>query len=103
MHLEHIAPRRVFDDPEYLSWQRMIDVDKDEFNDYANKIGNLTLLPPNDHNSLDESSFDNKRKTYRGSDVKITEEIDNYDIWTTEEIEDRTDRLANELTERWSV
>lgn len=103
LHVEHVAPRRTFDDSKYTTWQRDLDVERDEFEDHKNRLGNLTLLSPSDHGELDESSFTAKRRTYRDSDIQITEELSDYDDWTSEDIRSRTERLANELTERWST
>lgn len=105
LHLEHIAPRRSFkDSSRYSEWQRDLSgVDADEFDDYKNLLGNLTLLSPSDHGSLNESSFRKKKNTYQNSDMRVTEELSEYDEWTIETIEERTERLARELVEKWSV
>ena len=103
LHVEHIAPRRTFSSPQYVTWQREIDIEEEDFGEYKNKLGNLTLLSPSDHGGLNETSFEDKRRTYRGSDIRIAEELGDYTEWRSEEIEDRTERLANELTDRWSV
>lgn len=101
LHVEHIAPRNTFGKSKYSEWRRQLD--EDEFDDRKDKLGNLTLLLPSDHSRLDESSFSSKKNTYTNSDVKIAEEIARYDDWTDDDIEERTERLANELTERWSI
>lgn len=101
LDIEHIAPRNTFNNPKYSSWRRRLD--SDEFEDRMNKLGNLTLLLPSDHARLDETSFNSKKNAYRNSDVKIAEEIADYDDWTDEEIEERTERLAEELVDRWSI
>ncbi|QSW98160.1 DUF262 domain-containing protein [Haloterrigena alkaliphila] len=103
LHIEHVAPRRTFESSDYTTWQHDLDIEKSEFEDYKNRLGNLTLLSPTDHGRLDESSFEKKRRTYRKSDIKITEELSDYDEWTSEKIKDRTENLAKELTNRWSV
>jgi hypothetical protein len=105
LHLEHIAPRRTFkDSSRYSEWQRdLSSVDGEEFEEYKNLLGNLTLLSPRDHGSLDESSFRRKKNTYQNSDMRVTEELEDYEEWNTEKIEERTKRLARELAEKWSV
>jgi hypothetical protein len=35
--------------------------------------------------------------------VKIAEEVANYDEWTSDRIEQRSEDLAKELIERWSL
>lgn len=101
LHIEHIAPRRIGEDPNYSRWRRMID--EDEFEDAKNLLGNMTLLLPEEHGSLKEQNFDSKRSVYGNSDLKITEELADYDEWTVEKIEDRTERLADEAARRWKA
>ena len=101
LHIEHIAPRNTFGDSEYSAWRRTLD--EDEYDDRKDMLGNLTLLLPPDHSSLDETSFSDKKNTYTNSDIKITAEVADYSDWGDTEIQERTERLAKELTERWSV
>ena len=101
LDIEHIAPRNTFGDSEYSAWRRTLD--EEEYDDRKDKIGNLTLLLPGDHSSLDETSFSDKKNTYTNSDIRIAAEIAEYSDWGDDEIEERTERLANELTERWSI
>lgn len=101
LDVEHIAPRRTFTNTKYAEWRRKHEEDK--FDDRKDKLGNLTVLLPSDHSSLDETSFENKKHTYTNSDVKIAEEVATYDDWNDEMIEERTELLANELISRWSI
>ncbi|MDB2243006.1 DUF262 domain-containing protein [Halorubrum ezzemoulense] len=101
LDIEHIAPRNTFGNTKYADWRRKLD--EEEFEDRKDKLGNLTLLLPNDHSSLDETSFESKKHTYTNSDVKIAEEVAKYDEWDDEQIERRNERLAKELISRWSI
>ena len=101
LDIEHIAPRNTFGNTKYADWRRKLD--EEEFEDRKDKLGNLTLLLPNDHSSLDETSFESKKHTYTNSDVKIAEEVAKYDEWDDEQIEARNERLAKELISRWSI
>jgi hypothetical protein len=101
LHVEHIAPRRTYEKPEYRDWREKLDDER--FEQQKNLIGNLTLLLDGDHASIDETSFASKKRTYRDSDVKIAEEVARYDDWTSEDIDRRTRELTNELIERWSL
>lgn len=102
LEVEHIAPRNTYGKTnKYFEWKRKLT--EDEFDDRKDKLGNLTLLLPEDHSSLDESSFTDKCNTYVNSDIKITSEIANFDHWGDTEIEDRTEDLARELANRWSI
>ena len=101
LHVEHIAPRRTYEKPEYREWREKLEDDR--FEQQKNLIGNLTLLLDGDHASIDETSFASKKRTYRDSDVKIAEEVARYDDWTSEDIDERTRELTDELIERWSL
>jgi len=101
LHIEHVAPRNTFGNSKYAEWRRKLD--EEEFDERKDMIGNLTLLLPDDHASLDETSFTDKKNTYTNSDIQITEEIAKYDDWSDEDIDERTERLARELTERWDI
>jgi len=100
LHIEHIAPQNI-EKPQYAVWRQTFD--EDEFEDLRDKVGNLTLLLPGDHAGLDETSFDSKKNTYRNSKVNIAEEVAEYDSWTEENLNDRTELLAKELINRWSI
>lgn len=101
LDIEHIAPRNTFGNTKYADWRRMLD--EEEFEDRKDKLGNLTLLLLNDHSSLNETSFESKKHTYTNSDVKIAEEVAKYNEWDDDQIEERNERLAKELIERWSI
>jgi hypothetical protein len=102
LEVEHIAPRNTFGKTnKYYEWKGRLT--EDEYDDRKDKIGNLTLLLPGDHSSLDESSFDDKCNTYVNSDISITAEIADNDTWGDEKIEDRTETLAKEIANRWSI
>lgn len=101
--IEHIAPKRSFDKPEYNEWRRGLDENTFVQDQHRNLIGNLTLLEPSVHSQIDETSFRNKSRVYMNSDIGITQEIAEYNQWTSDEIIERTEILAKELTNRWSM
>jgi len=101
LDIEHIAPRNTFGNTKYADWRRQFN--EEEFEEKKDKLGNLTLLLPNDHSSLDETSFESKKNTYTNSDVKIAEEVATYEEWNDDTLEERNELLAKELIERWSV
>lgn len=101
LHIEHIAPRKSYEKPEYTEWRDNLDDEK--FEQQKNRIGNLTLLTDSDHASVDETSFQSKRRVYADSDVKVAEEVSHKDSWTSEDIDARTESLAKELIGLWSL
>jgi len=102
LDLEHITPKNTFEKPEYARWRR--NHSKEDFEERRDKIGNLTLLIPEDHSGIDEQSgFDAKKSSYRNSGIKTTQEICDYDEWNDEMIDDRSAHLAQQLTDYWSI
>lgn len=103
LHVEHIAPRNTFgaNGGSYTAWRRTLN--REKFEDAKDRIGNLVLLQPNDHARLDESSFTSKRNVYANSDVKIAEEVASYEQWTVEEMVERSEHLASEIANKWSI
>jgi hypothetical protein len=101
LHIDHVAPRRIPEDTNYHRWRKQID--EDEFVEKRNLLGNLTLLDPEAHGSLKEEHFDHKRSVYTNSDIRLAEGIADYDKWDIDAIEERTERLAKELNEFWSI
>lgn len=99
--IEHIAPRKTFKKDRYYQWRRKFD--KEEFMNHRRKLGNLTLLKENEHKDLDETSFGDKMNTYRNTSQIITKEITKYNNWDAEAIRSRTERMAEDLVERWSI
>ena len=102
LHVEHITPRNTFEDGRYARWQP--NHSKEEFNDRKNKIGNLTLLLPNEHNKISETDgFDAKKRTYKESSMEITQQLCDYSEWDDDKIDERSRMLARQLTDYWSV
>jgi hypothetical protein len=103
LHIEHIAPRNTFGESGngYSTWRRKLD--QDQFEDIKDSIGNLVLLEPTDHARLDETSFRSKQNVYSNSDIKTAEEIASYDEWNVETILERSEHLAKELANKWSI
>ncbi|MFQ3475707.1 DUF262 domain-containing protein [Halonotius sp. F2-221B] len=102
LHIDHIAPRRIHEDNKYSRWRKEIG-DPDEFEEVKNLIGNLTLLLPEEHGSLDESKFESKKSVYNNADLEIAREVGDYDEWNIDKIRERTELLAEELSDIWSV
>ena len=101
LHVEHIAPRNTYGNPDYYEWRE--NLDDERFQEQRDKLGNLTLLLDSDHTGINEISFVDKKSVYMESDVKISEEVSKYNEWTSDYIEKRTEDLAEELIRRWSL
>ncbi|GAD51316.1 hypothetical protein MBEHAL_0076 [Halarchaeum acidiphilum MH1-52-1] len=103
--IEHIAPQRAWTADKYSEWKQYLNCSKEEFEEYKQRIGNLTLL----QNSLNQTASDNpfvqKCEIYRnGTDFLMTQAIpDEYDEWRLEQIHDRTEEIADIICEVWSM
>jgi hypothetical protein len=108
LHIEHIAPRNSFSNNsrsgrDYRKWRRSLD--KQEFDEEGgkDKIGNLTLLDATDHARIPEDSFTSKRNVYRNSDIRMTEDVADIDVWDMDMINKRSRDIATELARIWSI
>nr|WP_315526799.1 DUF262 domain-containing HNH endonuclease family protein [Carnobacterium maltaromaticum] len=79
---------------------------KDEFFEYAEKIGNKILLESEINRGIGDAWFRTKKENtitshhgYKGSKYKIASALVNYhkDIWTREDIDWATDKAANRI------
>lgn len=102
LHLEHIAPKTETED-----WKRDLLYGKTE--DYAeydalvSEVGNLTLLDSKINIRAQQKSFDEKKKKYNDSVIKMTRDLKEIDFWGKEEIKSRTQWLAKCFGIIWSV
>ncbi|MDL0118309.1 DUF262 domain-containing HNH endonuclease family protein [Halobacterium salinarum] len=100
--IEHIAPQQAFSAKKYSTWRDVLGVGKAEFNQYRNRLGNLTLLEERLNETAKDNPFEQKKDQYKLSDFQMTQEIrERYDRWTVEEIEDRSEHLAEIGVEIW--
>lgn len=81
--IEHIAPQRTYTAKKYSPWRDMVGVGEAEFNQYRNRLGNLTLLEERLNETASDNPFQQKKEQYRQSDFKMTQAIcDEYDDWS---------------------
>lgn len=100
--IEHIAPQQSFSAKKYSAWRDVLGVGKAEFDQYRNRLGNLTLLEERLNETAKDNPFEQKKDQYKLSDFQMTQEIrEHYDGWTIDEIEDRSENLAEIGVEIW--
>lgn len=102
IEIEHIAPRKSFTADKYVAWGDYMDCGKETFEEYCNKIGNLTLLNERMNARAQDKPFDQKKREYESSEFVMTQEISNIDHWSTEKIDERTKELAEKAPEIWN-
>lgn len=102
VEIEHIAPRKAFTAEKYSTWVEYLDCGRETFEEYCNQIGNLTLLNERMNARAQNEPFNQKLREYDSSDFEMTKEItENYDHWSTENIEERTKLLAGKAPKIW--
>jgi hypothetical protein len=100
--IEHIAPRSAFDAEKYSSWVTYLDVGKEEFGEYKDKIGNLTIMEKRLNIAAGNNPFKEKKQEYQQSEFEMTQEIVEHPEWSIEKIERRTRQLAEQAPEIWN-
>jgi len=68
-----------------------------------NRIGNLAIIKGNWNISMSNRLFDEKKEDYKKSEFQITKELLDYDKWTFEEIDNRSEKLAVEALKIWRL
>lgn len=103
--IEHIAPRQVWNADKYSSWIQYLDCSEEEFEEYKNRIGNLTLLENSVNQTASDRPFKQKCDIYRErTDFLMTQAIaDEYNEWSIDKITDRSEDLAEIICDIWSV
>lgn len=89
VHIEHILPQTK---GEWVIY---------DHEDFVNKIGNLTLLGSEFNRKISNSLFDNKKKMYQKSEIKITQDLLTYSSWGTTEINLRQKLFTDHALTIW--
>ena len=95
VNLEHILPKK----PE-KNWPQF---SEEEVNEYKHRIGNLSLMQVISNSSHSNASFNIKKQEYEQSELWITNMINDYTDWSTNNITDRQTRLAEIAVKVWNL
>lgn len=101
--IEHIAPRKAFSKDKYTTWRGNFQHDEGRFNQFCDRIGNLTLLDQRQNARAGSDPFDQKKRAYESSEYVMTNRICDYDDWSYDKIEDRSKQLAELIVDSWSI
>ena len=102
LSIEHILPQ-TNGDAENLSnnWKNLLGEKYKEIRDeWIHKLGNLTLTGYN--SELSYKDFEDKKKLFIESGLRLNKQISEYDIWTEDSIKERADILIKVAIKRWS-
>ena len=95
-HIEHIMPQKPAGE-----WLELSNEDIDEYKDYLNRLGNLTVLQDKKNIRARNKDFMHKKKYYSESRLKITKMITEYQEWNYDQIILRQEYLYNQGKEIW--
>lgn len=99
MHHEH-----HFQQKKYSAWPAALSTTEGQFEQYRDRLGNLTLLESGKNVSVGANPFEKKREVYTTSKVQMTQNIaDDYSKWNIDQIDNRTSELANAIAQIWSL
>lgn len=101
---EHIAPRASFTAKKYSAWPATLGTTEAQFEQFRDKLGNLTLLETDKNISIGADPFKKKKEAYAESKLQMNQQLcEDYDSWGTDEIEQRTSELANAMVQIWNL
>jgi hypothetical protein len=96
--IEHIHPQN----PDKASWHGKLGVKQDYVQKQAQRLGNLTILPPGVNSKAGNKSFDKKKEVYKNHrNLKLIEEILEKEDWNLETLEEREKRLIAWAEQEW--
>ncbi|MFN5931395.1 MAG: HNH endonuclease family protein, partial [Sphingobacteriales bacterium] len=100
IHLEHVMPQKPSG-----SWLKLKKQDEDLYDEYLNRIGNLTLLQDKLNQSASNKDFKTKKKEYYSkSRLFVTKEhFKNYNLWGYDEIQLRQLEILSLVNKIWKV
>lgn len=103
--IEEIAPRKAFTAKKYSPWKQYLNCTQEEFDEYKNRIGNLTLLESSLNRAVGDDPYNYKKQHYLNeTEFKMAMDIGKeYDEWNIEKIKDRSEKMAKITAEIWSI
>ncbi len=96
VQVEHVLPQNPSDE-----WKPLFPNDK-EARQFAERLGNLTLLDGKRNKSIANRGFDVKRSRYAESQIKITRDLCAKTVWDADAIEERQNQFAELALKIWA-
>ena len=94
--IEHTCPQKL-----NKNW--VSNFTKEEHHDYVHMLGNLTLLATEHNSKVKGADFNSKKELYTFDKLYLGRGICSYDDWNSDNIIDRTQKLAGELCNIFSI
>jgi Protein of unknown function DUF262/Protein of unknown function (DUF1524) len=89
VHIEHILPQK----PRATALTEA-GMSPEQAANLVSRLGNLTLLSGRRNQQISNRPFSEKRESYAGSDVFLTRQLSSLQRWTSDDIDQRSRRLA---------
>ena len=106
VHLEHIMPQTITtkkSKEELGNWEKYLgDQAIEKHKDYVTKIGNMTLLSGVKNIVASNNPIESKKEIYKESDIKLTQELIDYNSFGFDDVAARSKKLAEMSTEIWN-
>jgi hypothetical protein len=93
--VEHILPKAPGD-----PWKQEIESDQSFYAEFLNRLGNLCLLA-DANRALGNKSFEEKKKVFATSRIRITNSIAKFDAWDRAAVEKRQRHFAQLAVAEW--
>lgn len=103
--IEEIAPRKAFTAKKYSQWKQYLSCTQEEFEEYKNMIGNLTLLESSLNRAVGDDPYDYKRQHYlNDTEFKMAMAVGReHENWSLKKIKSRSEKMAEITAEIWSI
>lgn len=76
---------------------------KNDYNEHIDRLGNMTLASKELNKDLDRKNFNEKKKILEGTNLKITEKVQEYENWNSDSVNDRQSWMASFALQRWKI
>ena len=106
VELEHIMPQTIDTKKakeEFGDWVLYLGEDATLHREYLTKLGNLTMLSKKLNIKASNNPFEAKKVEYEKSKIAMTFELTKVEHWGLKQIDERTEKLAKQATELWSL
>ena len=94
--LEHILPKKYKD-----HWLQLATKFPGGHSKYVNRLGNMTLITPDQNRRLGNADFETKKRVYADKCLDVTKRLLDEPVWSAEAISRRQNWLASEAIKIW--
>ncbi len=96
--IEHLMPQTPTQ-----AWLDELNITEDKYESQLHRLGNLTLATQHDNSKMSNKPFEYKKQVLeKTSHLKINQDILNKDTWTIKDIDERTDKLIEQIIDLYT-